>query len=84
VLVEASLPQMNPDISQGSHFFHNLIGFKVFYMATGRGADSPVDFAWLDAQPEEARSRYVRHVRLAEPLRIEVDGMKGLGVIRRA
>ena len=84
VLVEAALPQMNPDISQGSHFFHNLIGFKVFYMATGRGADSPIDFDWLASQPEVARSRYVRHVRTEQPLRIDVDGMQGLGVIRRA
>jgi hypothetical protein len=84
VLVETALPQMNPDMSQGSHFFHNLISFSVFYLATGRGAANPVDWAWLTAQPEVARSKFVRHVRLPRALHIEVDGVQGLGVIRHA
>ena len=30
-IVEATLPQMNPEPSQGSHFFHNLSSFSVLY-----------------------------------------------------
>ena len=82
VLVEAALPQMNPDISQGSHFFHNLISFGVFYMATGRSAAAPVNWDWLAAQQTVADSDHVRHVRIEFPLQIEVDGIQGLGVIR--
>ena len=33
VIVEASRPGMSPDMSQGSHFFHNLIGFHVLYLS---------------------------------------------------
>jgi hypothetical protein len=83
VLVEASLPEMSPDISQGSHFFHNLIGFQVLYLATGRAAQAPIDWDWLADQEVVTESRYVRHVRTAKPLRIEVDGLDGRGVIRR-
>ena len=32
VIVEASRAGMCPDMSQGSHFFHNLIGFNVLYL----------------------------------------------------
>jgi hypothetical protein len=84
VLVEAALPQMQPDVSQGSHFFHNLIGFEVFYLATGRGDGGPIDWDWLDAQPEIARTSHVRHVRTDTPLHVAVDGLRGLGVIRHA
>jgi hypothetical protein len=83
-LVEAALPQMNPDVSQGSHFFHNLIGFGVYYLATGRGATDAIAWDWLAAQDEVARTEHVRHVRSAEPLTIQVDGIQGLGVIRHA
>jgi hypothetical protein len=84
VLVEAALPQMQPDVSQGSHFFHNLIGFEVFYLATGRGDGTPIDWAWLEKQPEIARTAHVRHVRTDTPLDVAVDGLQGLGVIRHA
>jgi len=82
VLVEAALPQMNPDISQGSHFFHNLISFGVFYMATGRNAATPVDWDWLAEQQLIASTDHICHVRTATPLRVTVDGLQGLGVIR--
>jgi hypothetical protein len=82
VLVEASLPGMSPDVSQGSHFFHNLIGFRVLYLATGRGARDPVDWEWLAAQSAVAESRFVRHVVAPAPLRVAVDGLNGRGVIR--
>lgn len=31
VLVESILPQMNVELSRGSHFFHNLTAFRTFY-----------------------------------------------------
>ena len=36
VIVEAATRDMSPDPSQGAHFFHNLIGFGVYYL-TARG-----------------------------------------------
>lgn len=82
VLVEASLPRMNPDISQGSHFFHNLIGLNILYLATGRGDESAVDWDWLARQPLAAAGTYTRHVRLERPLHVIVDGINGRGVVR--
>jgi len=82
VIVEASLPGMSPDLSQGSHFFHNLIGFRILYLSTTLMSTPPVDWAWLDAQPAVHETEFVRHVRTAAPIRIKVDGRRGRGVIR--
>ncbi len=83
VLVESTLPQMNPDLSQGSHFFHNLIGFQVLYLAVRHGGPLRIDWEWLDAQPAVRETAFVRHVRLPQPLLVRVDGRGGRGVILR-
>ncbi len=83
VIVETSTKGMNPDASQGAHFFHNLIGFGVFYLtASLRGG--AIDWDWLAAQPAAHESAHVRHVRLTAPLAVRVDGLAGLGVLERS
>ena len=84
VIVEATLPDMNVDASQGSHFFHNMISFRVQYFTVHHAGARGIDWAWLDAQAAEEETRFVRHVRLAAPLRVRVDGRRGRGVILRA
>ena len=41
-----------------------------------------IDWDWLERQPPESDTGLVRHLRLAEPLSIRVDGRTGRGVIR--
>ncbi len=81
VIVEATLPDMSPDMSQGSHFFHNMISFQVLYMSVKHRTGHPIDWAWLDARDAEDETEFVRHVRLDEPLRVRVDGRGGRGVV---
>ena len=81
-IVEAALPQSPVDPSQGSHFFHNLTSFGVSYFTVRAHDARGVDWAWLDARPAAAETEFVRHVRLEAPLRVEVDGHSGRGVIR--
>jgi len=83
VIVEATLPQMNPDLSQGSHFFHNMTSFHVFYLSVKHSGRYAIDWEWLHAQPAAAATERVRHIRLSSPLRIKLDGRHGRGVIRR-
>ena len=83
-IVEATLPQMSPEPSQGSHFFHNLSSFAVLYLSVPPEARPGIDWAWLARQPEVARTAHVRHVRCASPLSIEVDGRTRRGRVRRA
>jgi hypothetical protein len=81
-IVEATLPEMNPDLSQGSHFFHNLIGFQVLYLSVRHQGRYRIDHAWLDRQTTVAETDFVKHVRADAPLEILVDGRRGSGVVR--
>jgi hypothetical protein len=79
-IVEATLPQMNPEPSQGSHFFHNLTSFSVLYFTVPLHAGRGVDWDWLARQEVVARTEHVRHVRTETPLVLRVDGRSRRGV----
>jgi hypothetical protein len=86
VIVESTLPGMDVEPSQGAHFFHNIISFRVLYLCVPHGRDGAdaqrgVRWDWLDAQPAFAETPHVRHVRLAEPVRVKVDGRAGRGAV---
>jgi len=83
-IVEAGLPGLFVEPSQGSHFFHNLSSFEVSYLTVPVGALRGIDFEWLDRQAAVSETEFVRHVRLAAPLLLRVDGRTGRGVIRRS
>jgi hypothetical protein len=82
-IVEATLPRMNPEPSQGSHFFHNLFGLGVPYLWIPHDDVPGIDWAWLDAQPARAETTFVRHVRLPRAVRVRVDGKNGRAVVCR-
>ncbi|MEE4218284.1 MAG: PEP/pyruvate-binding domain-containing protein [Xanthomonadales bacterium] len=86
VIVESTLPDMNVEPSQGAHFFHNLISFEVPYLCvryddSGRGQTRNIDWDWLDRQPAVSETRFLRHVRLEQPVLVKVDGRTGLGAV---
>jgi len=76
-IVEAAIPGMSPEPSQGSHFFHNLSSFEVCYLTL-----PTIDWNWLQRQPELGRSVHVRHVRVPLPVEVAVDGRTGRGLVR--
>ena len=80
-IVEAMTTSMNVEASGGSHFFHNLSGFRVGYFTVPLSGRARIDWPWLEAQPAARELRFVRHVRLAEPLTIRIDGRSRRGVI---
>ena len=82
-LVEATLPHMSPEPSQGSHFFHNLSSFSVLYFTVSHARGPAIDWAWLASQTAVARTRRVRHVRTDRPLVLKVDGRTRRGVALR-
>jgi len=81
VIVEATLPTIHPDPSQGSHFFQNMIAFGVLYFSVRHDSDHRVDWDWLRSQPVIDQTRFVKHVRLRHPLTVRADGARGRGVI---
>jgi hypothetical protein len=83
VIVEATLPTMNVEPSQGSHFFHNMTSFGVSYLSVHHNELRGIDWNWLHQQEVVAETDHVRHVRLKRPLLVKVDGRNGLGGIWR-
>ncbi len=77
VIVEATLPNMNVEISQGSHFFHNISSFGVHYLSVRHDGPTRIDWDWLARQPSVRETEHVRHVRVDEPLLVRVDGRSG-------
>jgi hypothetical protein len=82
-IIEATLPEMVVELSQGSHFFHNLSSFEVSYFMIPHQARPGIDWSWLDRRQVLAETEYVRHVRLDQPLVVRVDGRSGRGVIQK-
>jgi hypothetical protein len=84
VIVEAAIENMNFEMSQGSHFFHNVTGFSVLYFSIPFKGKYAIDWDWLDKKESVAETEFVRHIRLENPLEIKVDGRTGLGVINKS
>ncbi len=81
VIVEATLPGMDVEPSQGSHFFHNISSLGVGYLMAPHRGQPPTDWAWLEAQRSVAETDHVRHVRLRRPLLVKIDGRVGRGAV---
>jgi hypothetical protein len=82
-IVEATLPNVSPDLSQGSHFFHNVVGQHVLYLSVRHTDERRIDWDWLGRQPCVGETRYCRHIRTSEPVDVRVDGRSGRGVVLR-
>jgi hypothetical protein len=81
VIVESLLPNMNVDLSQGSHFFHNITSLQILYFSLPLRNEYKIDWGWLNSQTVKKDLQFVRHVELKKPLLIKVDGRKSKGVI---
>jgi pyruvate phosphate dikinase-like enzyme len=80
-IVEATLPEMNVELSQGSHFFHNLSSFRASYFMVQHGRRFGINWDWLNLQPVVHETGLIRHVRPTERLSVRVDGRTARGVI---
>ena len=75
VIVESALPETSSMLSQGSHFFHNITSFRVFYFSLKRrGSSIGSTGTGSNRQTAVEETDFVRHVRLSAPLKIKVDG----------
>lgn len=83
VIVEAAIPGFHADMSQGAHFFHNLLGFRVLYFSVPEDGGSRIDWDWLEGLPRRSEGQYVCHAEVPTPLTARVDGRRGRGVVVR-
>jgi len=82
-IVESTLFGINVELSQGSHFFHNLTSFNVSYFSITFDGDFKIDWNWLNKQTLVTERNFVKHVKLSKSLKIKVDGRKSRGVIKK-
>lgn len=80
-IVEATLPEMNVELSQGSHFFHNLSSFRTSYFMVQHGGHEAINWDWLNRQPVVDETELIRHVRPMTGISVRVDGRSRRGVI---
>ncbi|MCL2878123.1 MAG: hypothetical protein FWF13_05025, partial [Acidobacteria bacterium] len=81
-IVEAEFRDMEVDPSQGSHFFHNITSFRVgYFTVNSRKQDGFLDWPWLRSLSAVEEKTYTRHIRLAAPIAMKIDGHQNRGVI---
>ncbi|MCX7833783.1 MAG: PEP/pyruvate-binding domain-containing protein [Ignavibacteria bacterium] len=81
VIIEAMLSSFNVELSQGSHFFHNINSFEVLYFSLKPDEAEKIDWEWLNSNITLSEYEYTKHIKLKKPLLIKVDGRKAEGVI---
>jgi hypothetical protein len=83
VIVEATQNNVRVELSQGSHYFHNIINLGVMHFSVPFTSPYQINWAWLESQQVMDEKKYTRHIRLSAGLRVKVDGCTGRGIILR-
>jgi hypothetical protein len=83
IIIELGISNYPLDASLGSHFFHNLTAMKVGYMAVEESKKT--EFIRFDAFSKAIlveKQNYIKHIRFASPLIIEIDGQRRKSIIQ--
>jgi hypothetical protein len=81
VIVEATLANVRVELSQGAHYFHNMINLGIKYFSLPFNEQNKIDWKWIRNQEIVGETEFIRHVRLKDPLKIFVDGRNSRGMI---
>jgi hypothetical protein len=82
VIVEAGQKDFIVQQSQGSHFFHNITTFGVFYFSINPFLkDGFYDLEFLARHKPEFEDGFIRHISSKSPIIVKTDGKNGHGVI---
>jgi hypothetical protein len=80
--VETSFKDFRVTPSQGTHFFQNLISFRIGYFTVNSDLRSEfLNWEWLRSQKASGEGRYSRHLRFDAPLTVKMNGRANRGVI---
>jgi CheY-like chemotaxis protein len=81
-IVESGFKDFNVAPSQGSHFFQNITSFRIGYFTVNSDSDHGfIDWEWLSQQSACEELTYTRHLQLAQPLSVRINGHRSQGVI---
>jgi hypothetical protein len=83
-IVEAGFKDFRVEPSQGTHFFQNLISFRIGYFTVDTVAkDTLLDWDWLRSQRPAGTRGFTRHLRFDVPLKVQMNGRSNQGVIMK-
>lgn len=83
IIVESGLENMIQEMSQASHFFHNVTSFEVLYFSIPYRLNQNIKWEWINSLEIIEETNYVKHVKSNTPLIIKANGKKGLGIIKK-
>jgi len=82
VMVETSFKDFRVTPSQGTHFFQNLISFRIGYFTVNSDLRSEfLNWEWLKNQAAVKDRKYSRHLRFDSPITVKMNGRDNRGVI---
>jgi len=82
VIVETSLEGFPLDASSGSHFFHNLTTMNIAYFSVFLDKNpGAINYDLLNTAELVEETKYFKHVRFDQPVRVIIDGKKRRGAI---
>jgi CheY-like chemotaxis protein len=82
VMVETGFRDLKVAPSQGTHFFQNLISFRIGYFTIDSvGNNGFLDWDWLRSQTPAKERKFTRHLRFEDPLQVQMNGRRQEGVI---
>ena len=81
VIVEATMENMIQEMSQASHFFHNVTSFQVLYFSIPFSGKYKINWEKFSDTETIEETEFVKHVRTENSLNIKADGRTGKGMI---
>ncbi len=82
VMVETSFRDFRVTPSQGTHFFQNLISFRIGYFTVNSDLRNDfLNWRWLNERPSVKDGAYSRHLHFDKPLTVKMNGRTNRGVI---
>lgn len=84
VIVEAPVKHAYIEMSQGSHFFHNITGSEIIYFSMQTHTADQFDRDWLDQQKIVEERKFVKHIRIENDLLVKANGRTSQGVILKS
>jgi hypothetical protein len=82
VMVETGFKDLNVTPSQGTHFFQNLISFRIGYFTVNSAIKSEfINWEGRAGPPAAKERKFVRHLRFDQPLHVKMNGRTNRGVI---
>ena len=91
IIVEASPAGYDVEPSQGTHFFQNITSLRIGYLTLPAGTEKGdrrddgdfLDWEWLTTREATEETKFLRHLRLDQPLTVVLDGRAARGTIAK-